>query len=77
MTITVGFSEAKSRWSEVTNKVMDEKKAITVIKNNKPAFVLVPISEYAAMTKNEPQKSLIDIAEEVDSEYHDVFEELA
>ena len=74
---TVGYSEARARWSEVTKRVIEGKTAVTVIKNNKPAFVMVPIGDDAAMAGSPRDRTFLDIADEVTEEYADVLEKLA
>lgn len=74
---TVGYTEARTKWAEVTKRVMEGQGPVTVIKNNKPAFVMVPISDYVAMTGATEPRSLIDIADEVTEEYSDILEKLA
>lgn len=74
---TIGYTEARAKWSEVTKRVIEGNTAVTVIKNNKPAFVMVPIKEYIEMSGPAGPKSLLDISEEVSEEYADILEKLA
>ena len=58
---TIGYTEARAKWSEVTKRVIEGNTAVTVIKNNKLAFVMVPVEEYIEMRGPSEPKSLLDI----------------
>lgn len=58
---TIGYTEARAKWSEITKRVIEGNTAVTVIKNNKLAFVMVPVEEYIEMRGPSEPKSLLDI----------------
>ncbi|MEG0476079.1 MAG: type II toxin-antitoxin system prevent-host-death family antitoxin [Raoultibacter sp.] len=68
-TATIGYSEARLKWSELTKNVMENSISVTVFKNNKPAFKIVPLD-------NE-KPSLLNLADDVTEEYYDMLEKLA
>lgn len=43
-TITIGLAEAKNNFSKVTAEVNRTGKPVTVMKNNKPWVVIMPVS---------------------------------
>ena len=71
MPLTASFSDVRRDLSTIADKVMTDHVQITVFRNNKPAFKIVPIDVPAE------GKGYLALADEVDADYHDVFEALA
>lgn len=66
MAVTMGLAEAKTNFSRVTAEVNRTGIPVTVLKNNKPWVVIMPVERGAA-----------DVAVDFMDEYAGVFEELA
>lgn len=75
MPLTASFTEYRRELTAITNAVMRDRVPVTVFKNSKPAFKVVPIDPITAET--DMQAAYLDAASDVDSEYHDVFEALS
>ncbi|WP_288240331.1 type II toxin-antitoxin system prevent-host-death family antitoxin [uncultured Bifidobacterium sp.] len=71
MPLTASFSDVRRDLSTIADKVMTDHVQITVFRNNKPAFKIVPIDVPAE------DKGYLALADKVDADYHDVFEALA
>lgn len=71
MPLTASFSDVRRDLSAIADKVMADHVQITVFRNNKPAFKIVPVDAASS------GKGYLELADEVDSDYHDVFEALA
>lgn len=71
MPLTASFSDVRSNLSSIADKVMSDHVQVTVFRNNKPVFKIVPVDTVSS------GKGYLALADEVDSEYHDVFEALA
>ena len=71
MPLTASFSDVRRDLSTIADKVMTDHVQITVFRNNKPAFKIVPADVPAE------DKGYLALADEVDADYHDVFEALA
>ena len=72
MISTVGFSELRANLTSVSDYVMTQQREVTVFKNNKPAFKIVPLRRPDSM-----QDAYLAADEELEDEYQDVFEALA
>ncbi len=72
MISTVGFSELRANLTSVSDYVMTQQREVTVFKNNKPAFKIVPLRHPDSM-----QDAYLAADEELEDEYQDVFEALA
>lgn len=66
MTVTMGLAEAKTNFSRVTAEVNRTGVPVTVLKNNKPWVVIMPV-----------ERGATDVAVDFMDEYAEVFEELA
>lgn len=66
MAVTIGLAEAKMNFSRVTAEVNRTGMPVTVLKNNKPWVVIMPVKRGTA-----------DVAVDFMDEYAEVFEELA
>ena len=66
MTITIGLAEAKTYFSHVTAEVNRTGIPVTVLKNNKPWVVIMPV-----------ERGTADVAVDFMDAYTGVFEELA
>lgn len=71
MPLTASFSDVRRDLSAIADKVMTDHVQITVFRNNRPAFKIVPVDSVPS------GKGYLALADEVDSEYRDVFEALA
>lgn len=71
MPITMGFTEAKAKLSQVTREANETGTIVTVYKNNKPWFDIVP---RAVKGK---QGEYLDAVLETMGEYEDMFRKLA
>lgn len=71
MALTASFSDVRRDLSTIADRVMTDHIQVTVFRNNKPAFKIVPIDEPIA------DKGYLTLADAVDADYHDVFEALA
>lgn len=73
MKYTVSFIDAQTNFTQLTDLVIKEHVTVTVFKQNKPAFKIVPI-------ENEAPQDLVNYlsaADDLMDEYTDVFEALA
>ena len=66
MAVTIGLAEAKANFSRVTAEVNRTGTPVTVLRNNKPWVVIVPV-----------ERDAVDVAVDFMDEYAQVFEELA
>lgn len=73
MSFTASFTDARLKFTQITNLVMNEGVDVTVFKRNKPAFKIVPIRK-----DNDASRSdyLAEAADFID-EYEDVLTKLA
>lgn len=73
MKYTVSFIDAQTNFTQLTDLVIKEHVTVTVFKQNKPAFKIVPIENEA------PQDiaNYLSVADDLMDEYTDVFEALA
>lgn len=70
--LTASYTDVRKDFAAITAKVMKDRVPITVFKNNKPAFRIVPVQESAST-----QDEYLAEAHALDQEYYDVFEALA
>lgn len=73
MKYTVSLTDARTNFTQLTDLVMKEHVTVTVFKQNKHAFKIVPI-------ENEAPQDLVNylsVADNLMDEYRDVFEALA
>lgn len=75
MPLTASFTEYRKDLTAITDLVMTKRVPVTVFKNSKPAFKIVPIEPLGDIA--DAQGTYLDLAAEIDAEYHDVFEALA
>lgn len=68
MPLTASFSDVRRDLSTIADKVMTDHVQITVFRNNKPAFKIVP-ADATVEGRNH-----LALADEVDADCHDVFE---
>ena len=68
MPLTASFSDVRRDLSTIADKVMTYHVQITVFRNNKPAFKIVP-ADAPVEGRNH-----LALADEVDADCHDVFE---
>ena len=79
--LTASYTDVRRDLKAITDKVMHDRVSVTVFKNNKPAFKIVPLDPVAAPAQGSRQDAVqdryLDAARAMDDEYRDVFEVLA
>lgn len=73
MKYTVSLTDARTNFILLTDLVMKEHVAVTVLKRNKPVFKIVPIENEAP----QDMTNYLSAADDLMDEYTDVFEALA
>lgn len=81
MPLTASYTDVRRDLKAITDKVMHDRVSVTVFKNNKPAFKIVPLDPVAVPAQGSRQDAVqdryLDAARAMDDEYRDVFEVLA
>lgn len=70
----VGISEVNQNFSKIA-KMVDDNKMITIMKNNKPKYVMIAYEEFEKNSKNDEE--LDDIANRILQKNIEDFKELA
>lgn len=71
----ISISEANQNFSKVA-KIVDEDKAVVIMKNNKPKYVLLDFDEFSKEANSEEEK-LDNIADRILTKNMEAFKELA
>lgn len=81
MPLTASYTDVRRDLKAIADKVMRDRVTVTVFKNNKPAFKIVPLDPVAVSVRESQQTVVqdryVEAAQAIDDEYRDVFEVLA
>lgn len=81
MPLTASYTDVRRDLKAIADKVMRDRVTVTVFKNNKPAFKIVPLDPVAVPARESQQTAVqdryVEAAQAIDDEYRDVFEVLA
>ena len=61
MPLTASYTDVRRDLKAITDKVMHDRVSVTVFKNNKPAFKIVPLDPVAAPAQGSRQDAVQDI----------------